>query len=265
MNYNFKFIKLHKIIMFILLIWTNLPANAQSNEPKNNLGSSIYSMKQKFPELRYIKTDNKGDQYQDGYPKNGVGTFFYFKNNILIEESLVCKGRNGFPYDWYKSMVEIFEEKHPNKGINHDYGKEYIFSTFKVYLIYGSNDGVNYAFVTYQSNSDVSSRDYNYAESQTTNRGYYQQSPNKGKVEWYEIDYTNNKSDVLGMQSVGHFSAKSSPSIFGSRTYKEACLSAIKKIQKKAAKKGARRLLITYMSDLDWDFLTVKVEAIGYK
>jgi hypothetical protein len=61
-----------------------------SQEPGNNLGKSLSTMKQEFPELRYIKTDQKGEQYEDGYPQDGIATFFYFRNNRVVEECMIC-------------------------------------------------------------------------------------------------------------------------------------------------------------------------------
>lgn len=242
-----------------------LMMNAQ-NEPKCNLGKSLSTMKREFPELRYIKTDTKGDEYEDGYPEDGIATFFYFKNNIVIEECLICQTTDGFPREWYNSMVNAFNNNYGSAlRTNNPNDKEYDFGSFLVHIIYVAENGQYTALIVYEKKSSYQMEE---RSSNTTNN--VRNAPSKvtvpsRKLEWYEIGYSENKNDVYGLQSVGYFSAKSSPTIFGSRTYNDAFQSAIKKIQKKAAKKGVKRLLITYRSSMDWDFLQVKVEAIGYK
>lgn len=258
-----------KVIFLFVLAFVSICSYAQ--EPGNNIGSSLYSMKQKFPELRYLKTDTKGDEYEDGYPQDGIATFFYFKDNYVIEECMICQSDDGFSLEWYNSMVTAFEKNYHNAlGKNTQYVKQYVFSTFNVNLIYVSENGKNTAMIVYEkSNTSNQSSSYQNSSRQTYEAPRQQQTyvapAPKGKVEWYDIDYTEDRQYVNGMQSVGSFSATSSPVLFGSRSYDDAFQSAIKKIQKKAAKKGARRLLVTYKSSLNWDFLTVKVEAIGYK
>ncbi len=254
-----------KIFAILFLSAFFLSVNAQ--EPGNNLGKSLSEMKLKFPELRYIKTDQKGDEYEDGYPQDGIATFFYFRNNQVIEECMICQSNDGFPLDWYRSLCTEFSKKwNASLHTNNNTHKEYVFSNFSVDLIYVSENNQNTALIVYsrrgttQSNATRKSSQVQQSVAPTTRTII----PNR-KLEWYEIEYTENKNDVYGMQAVGRFSAKSSPSFFGSRTYSDAFYSALKKIQKKAAKKGTRLLYITYKSSMNYDFLTVNVEAIGYK
>ena len=119
----------------VVLVFLMINCLCYAQEPKTNLGKSLYSMKQEFPELRYIKSDQKGDHYEDGYPEDGIALFFIFKNNYVVEECLICEGKDGYPYEWFKSLIETFDSKNPNKGKNNGYGKEYIFSTFKANII----------------------------------------------------------------------------------------------------------------------------------
>lgn len=233
---------------------------SQSSEPVNNLGKSLTLMSQEFPELRFNKTDEKGDQYVNGLPQNGIAVFFYFKNNYVVEECMICEAKDGFPFEWFKSMVNAFDKNYFYAGRNTKYGKEYVFSTFSVNLIYISENGTNTALIVYAPRNNTSNR-----INSVTQPVYSQPSQKRGKIEWYEINYTENQSDVNGLQSVGFFAASSNPVFFGSRSYDEAFRSALRKLQKRAAKKGARILLITYKSALKWDFLTVRVNAIGYK
>ena len=95
-----------KFLILFVLLFTNICGYAQ--ESGCNIGSSLSSMKQRFPELRYIKTDAKGDEYEDGYPEDGIATFFYFKDNYVIEECMICQTDDGFPYEWYNSLVNSF-------------------------------------------------------------------------------------------------------------------------------------------------------------
>ena len=263
-----------RLSSLLLLLVASIALFAQ--EPGNNLGKTLNSMKQQFPELRYIKTDQKGDQYEDGYPQDGIATFFYFRNNRVVEECMICQANDGFPLEWFQSLCKEFNKNWYSKlRSNNNTHKEYVFPSFSVDIIYVSESGKNTALIVYSMKRENGQ----FAEVQTprsqpsapvSRNPIPQYSTSKDptsikKLEWYEIGYTENKGDVYGMQAVGSFSAKSSPSIFGSRTYDDAFHSAIKKIQKKAAKKGVRKLLITYRSSMNYDFLTVKVEAIGYK
>jgi hypothetical protein len=252
-----------KISILIVLFMIFLGAFAQ--EPGNNLGKTLSEMKQKFPELRYIKTDQKGDEYEDGYPQDGIATFFYFNNGKVIEECMICQSNDGFPLDWFRSLCAEFNKKwSPSIRENTRNHKEYVFSSFSVDLIYVSENNQNTALIVYSkrddNHSNFSSKQNQRSSVSTTRKNL----PNR-KLEWYEIGYTENQNDVYGLQAVGRFSAKSSPSFFGSRTYSDAFHSALQKLQKKAAKKGAKILLITYKSSMNYDFLTVNVEAIGYK
>ena len=76
-------------------------ANAQSNEPACNIGKSLSVMKQLFPELRYVKSDAKGDEYEDGYPEEGTAIFFYSKDSKVVEECMIVQSNDGFARSWY--------------------------------------------------------------------------------------------------------------------------------------------------------------------
>lgn len=252
---------------FLLLAFlTCLTLFAQ--EPGNNLGKSLSLMKKEFPELRYIKTDQKGEQYEDGFPQDGISMFFYFNNNVVIEECMICQSNDGFSLDWFRSLCKEFNKNWPsNLRTNTLTHKEFEFSYFLVDIIFVSENGQNTALIVYsQKQGGVQSNRVNSPTSKENVGSPISELPSSNrKLEWYEIDYTEKKSDVYGMQVVGRFTAKSSLSFFGSRTYSDAFHSAIKNLQKKAAKKGVRRLLITYKSGMNDAFLTVNVEALGYK
>ena len=77
---------MNKLLFLFLLLMLPFVANAQSNEPACNIGKSLSVMKQLFPELRYVKSDAKGDEYEDGYPEDGTAIFFYFKDEQVLKE-----------------------------------------------------------------------------------------------------------------------------------------------------------------------------------
>lgn len=137
---------------------------AQTNEPGNNIGNSLTYMKQKFPELRYIKTDIKGEQYEDGYPQDGIATFFYFKDNKVIEECMIVQSDDGFPKMWYDKMVDTFITNYSyGFGTSSRYAKHWCFSTFQVHLIYVSEKGTNTALIVYEKggyNTGVTGKEF---------------------------------------------------------------------------------------------------------
>ena len=124
---------------------------AQTNEPGNNIGKSLAQMKQLFPELRYIGTDSKGTKYEDGYPQDGIATFFYFKDNKVIEECMIVQSNDSFPRIWFDKMVDEFITNYPAAfGTNSYNVKHWCYSTFQVHLIYISEDGTNTALIIYE-------------------------------------------------------------------------------------------------------------------
>lgn len=127
-------------------------AYAQTNEPGNNIGRTLSQMKQLFPELRYTKTDSKGTQYEDGYPQDGIATFFYFKDNKVIEECMIVQSNDGFPRMWFDKMVDSFVTNYPpgfgTSGYN---AKHWCYSTFSVHLIFVSENNINTAMIVYEA------------------------------------------------------------------------------------------------------------------
>lgn len=125
---------------------------AQTNEPGNNIGRTLSQMKQLFPELRYIKMDSKGTQYEDGYPQDGMATFFYFKDNKVIEECMIVQSNDGFPRMWFDKMVDSFVTNYPpgfgTSGYN---AKHWCYSTFSVHLIFVSENNINTAMIVYEA------------------------------------------------------------------------------------------------------------------
>lgn len=52
---------MRRIIFLLCFMSLTIIGYAQGHEPGNNLGKSLSSMKQQFPELRFLKSDEKGD------------------------------------------------------------------------------------------------------------------------------------------------------------------------------------------------------------
>lgn len=145
-----------KNIVFLFLLFSGIYCYAQ--EPNNNLGKTLSLMKMEFPELRYIGTDEKGDQYEDGYPQDGIAIFFYFKNNLVVEECMICQSADNFPRYWYNEMVEAFNNRYYSKLIkNYSNSKTYGFRTFNVDIIFVSENGINTALIVYSDNKATKS------------------------------------------------------------------------------------------------------------
>ena len=164
------------IIMFACL--QVLTAFSQKKEPGNNIGKSLTIIKQNFPELRYVITDERGIQYEDGYPKDGIAVFFLFKENKVIEECMVVQSNDAFPRKWFDSMSESFFQKNQAGFITSNYDTKHLcFSTFQVHLIYKSENGINTALLIYENggyDTGITGNDFNKInESYTSKVNYY--------------------------------------------------------------------------------------------
>lgn len=138
-----------KIQLLFWLLFSVCCVYAQ--EPGNNLGKSLTQMRQEFPELRYIKSDEKGQQYEDGYPEDGIAVFFYFNNNVVVEECMIVQSYNGFPKMWFEAMKDKFlSDFNPICGVNGSNRYVWCYSTFKIHLVYFQDQGVNNAMIIYE-------------------------------------------------------------------------------------------------------------------
>ena len=247
-----------KIISLIAACLVCLTMSAQVDEPENNIGSSLSAMQQKYPELRFVKSDEKGDQYMDGYKKDNMATFFYIKDNQCIEETVICESTTDAPYAWYKSKVALFDQKYYSAGRNIVYGREYSFSHFRVKLICVTSEGTQTAMLIYEKSDGSRPKPVSTAPAKVVKK------PSKPSVsntadDGSDIYYTETSSDVRGMEAVGEFSA-SAPL---KQTYVDSFRIAIRKIQKQAVKQGVTKLLITYKSKAG--SMKIKVNATGYR
>lgn len=146
--------KYYFVTMFLIALMPSI-AYAQYGtkvEPANNIGKSLFVMKQQFPELRYIKTDAKGSQYEDGYPQDGIALFFYFNDDIVVEECMIVQSGDGFPRMWFDQMADTFITNYPASfGVSGYNAKHWCYSTFQVHLIFVSENGLNTALIIYEA------------------------------------------------------------------------------------------------------------------
>lgn len=140
-----------KILLTILICFTCFSVNAQIDEPKNNLGKSLYQMKQDFPDLRYIGTDSNGAKYSDGYPQDGIGFYFYLKNDIVVEEFMLVQSEDGFAHILYEETAKSFQKTSYKYAINETHSKHWLYSNFTLHLIFIIEDGINTTLLIYKN------------------------------------------------------------------------------------------------------------------
>lgn len=138
-----------KLLPIFLLIVIAISAYAQ-DKPGNNLGKSLYVMKQEFPELRYLSSDENGDRYQDGYTEDGISMFFRIRNNSVVEECMICDSDDGFSKMWFDEMWKSFSTKWPySVKVNKPYSKMFDFGSFKILMTFSQERGTNRALILY--------------------------------------------------------------------------------------------------------------------
>ena len=140
---------MEKILTLIIAIIWSIAAYSQ-DKPVNNLGKSLYAMRQAFPELRYLGTDSEGDRYQDGYTEDGISFFFRLRNNEVVEECIICDSEDGFSQMWFNEMWKSFSSKWPYAvKVNKPYSKMFDYGSFKILMKFSSERGVNRATILY--------------------------------------------------------------------------------------------------------------------
>jgi len=147
----YEMFKRNKLILVIIFLLSAQVSFARSDEPATNIGTSLSAMKIKFPELRYIGTDEKGDKYEDGYPENGIGMFFYFKNNIVIEECMIVQSDDGFARQVFNSWVDAIYINYSGICASSSYNAKHIlYSNFRIHIIFVAENGTNTALIVYE-------------------------------------------------------------------------------------------------------------------
>ncbi len=122
-------------LLFVLLLPLIIPSSSNAqNEPATNIGKSLSEMKAKFPELRFVEHTANGDNYQDGYTKDGISVFFTFRSNRVISECLMVQSKDGFAKDWFD---ELREGMIPGTyGVYNDNEVHQLYSTFTCHLLF---------------------------------------------------------------------------------------------------------------------------------
>lgn len=133
--------------MFLVLFFVSLSALAY--EPGNNLNKTISQLQSEFPNLRYSKTETKGDLYIDTSDED-LPTFFWFKNGRAIEECLMIQDTNNFPLMWWRQMCDKFYNETSYKRVEPKPGHyKFYYSNFIIDLIYIEENGNNTAMIVY--------------------------------------------------------------------------------------------------------------------
>lgn len=89
------------LILFTVVLWATC-IQAQTNEPKNNLGKTVSQLRMKFPNLSYKEQRNGLTEYESD------GIDFTFKNGVVVAETMGIDGGKSFCYDWFCSMEKTF-------------------------------------------------------------------------------------------------------------------------------------------------------------
>lgn len=152
-----------KLLLIAILVMAFSIVNARGIEPANNIGKNYSELKQKFPNLHYIRTGEKGDFYSDGEDASGgMCGFFYLKNNRVVEESLVVQTTDGFAKMFYDSLLEKFSKYLGVAGfacgVNH-----MCFSTFTTHIMFFNENGSFTTMLVYQAGgyeTGVTGRDF---------------------------------------------------------------------------------------------------------
>ena len=122
-----------------------------SQEPKNNLGKTYYSMSREWPDITFVeRTDEGYNLYVTG--EDGIYYFFYFKNEILKRETAIVESKDGFSRQFYDSTRKAFYDAGNYK--NMDWGENqtvFYYSYFKITLsfYYSASDGVYVSAIEY--------------------------------------------------------------------------------------------------------------------
>lgn len=152
-----------RIFFTALLVTMFLSVKAKTGEPGNNLGKTLIELRQVFPNVRYVRTEAKGDFYTDGEdPSEGICCFFYLNGNRVIEECMIVQSYDDFPQNVYNSWLNTFSKYISvsafGNGVNH-----MCFSTFSTHIMFFSEQGKNTALLVYQAggvNNGVTYNDF---------------------------------------------------------------------------------------------------------
>ena len=141
-----------RIILLITLLFVLVIPNTLAAEPGTNVGTSLYSLRQVFPNLKFIKSDYLGDHYHDGEdPSEGVNCMFIVKNDKVVEECMMVQDTNGFPLQWWRSVCDKFYNDRQWRDVDPKPGHyKFYYSYFTIDLIYIEEGRLNTAMVVYK-------------------------------------------------------------------------------------------------------------------
>ena len=92
-------------IIYLLFAFFPLLVCAQ-NEPGNNLGKSVYELRQKFPDL--VRWG--GYESEPNYKSPKANTLFTFKNNHVAIEYTLIEGGDDYLQDLFFALVDRFQQ-----------------------------------------------------------------------------------------------------------------------------------------------------------
>lgn len=131
-----------KHILSILLLLASIVCHAQN--PGSHLGTTLDALKERFPELRYVETDARGDVYQDGQTQEGVSFTMHIKDNIVTEQCMVMQRDDMLPLTIFQTDADDFKKRFPSCcTLDEEYSKRYVFPSCIVTFEYSTKDGVN--------------------------------------------------------------------------------------------------------------------------
>ena len=139
------------LCLIIFLFGICIPA-IKAAEPGTNVGTSLASLRQVFPNLKFIKSDYLGDHYHDGEnPTEGFNCMFIVKNNKVVEECMMVQDTNGFPLQWWRTVCDKFYNDRQWKDVDPKPGHyKFYYSYFTIDLIYIEEGRLNTAMVVYK-------------------------------------------------------------------------------------------------------------------
>lgn len=90
-----------RVIISILLV--SVIGFTHAQKPGNNLGKTVYQLRESFPSLEYGWTENNEDiyYYKENDEFNERTFFFIFAGGFLNQESLIVKERGNLKYSAY--------------------------------------------------------------------------------------------------------------------------------------------------------------------
>lgn len=138
-----------KHILSILLFLATVVCHAQN--PGSHLGTTLDSLKERFPELRYVETDARGDVYQDGQTKEGASLFFHVISNTVTEQLMTIQRDDTIPLTVFNSEADSFKKRFSELcTLDEEHSKRYVFPSCTVAIEYSTKDGVHAVKIEYR-------------------------------------------------------------------------------------------------------------------